>query len=338
MSTNPNVQAILQLLQADTQTLSTLTHLVLLSDQERRGLLRLYRQLHQDPKLQATLHQITKEPQLNALVKEIAKITPDPNVPSRTKEDTYDRIMKFVETISRHDQISTNSHGQMLYQPKLKRHEMILVKFAGQGAELHDIHYGIVWDVSDSRDQVVVIPTGSFKYPSTRENKYQFNIGKVGFFPEDTLVRLVGITSISRKRILTNRMRDPKTGLHQFVYLNPEQIQRIQYGLHAMVYGQESLFEYIRKSNRIPILAQYDIQFEHMHRSFKIEPGTTPDVLRYRVLGDTRIYQIERKETTLSRGVRDKLLFQWINATGRDAQHRIQNQKKVYQQLIQKTR
>lgn len=325
MNSNPNVQTMMQYLQQEPQMLPMITRFLALPDSQRREWFRIMKQMVQ-------------EPNFNQLIKQLSKITPDPNVPARTREDTLDRISKYVETISRHDQQFIDPRTKRtLYRPKLKPYEMILVQFAGQGSEIHDIHFGITWDVQDNRDQVIVIPTNSFKYESSREHKLQFNIGKVGFLPEETLVKLVDICSISRKRILTNRLLDETTNQMGFIRLEPHQLKRIQYGLHAFVYGEPSLFDSIRKQDRIPVLMDYDTQIHHMHLSYQVQEGTTPKVLKYKVLGDNTVYEIHRKPTHLPKTERNKLLHQWINATGKDAMSRKRNQRNAYLHMIQQT-
>lgn len=326
MSQNQNVQAMIQLAQQDPQILPLITRFLSLPDLEKRKWFRI-------------MKQIESEPDFSELVELQSKITSDPISPTRTREDTLSRIKKYVETISKHDQMFPDSRTKrMIFRPRLKPHEMILVQFAGQGSEIHDLHYGIVWDVNDARDTVVVIPVSSFKYESARENGLRFNIGKVGFLFKETLVSMTDITSISRKRIHTKQVYNSVTKTFGTIQLEPEQVIRIQDGFRVLGLGEQTLGSLFINHKWIPMLSDLDVQTPHMHRPYTIEQNTTHDVLHYTVSGDTTVYQIERVKTRLSRAEKNKFLLKWLNATGTDAKMRKLNQERAYHNMIQLSR
>lgn len=325
MSKNHSVQAMIQLVQQDEQTISLITKFLSLPDAERREWFQI-------------MKLITQEPEFNDLIKLVAKITPDPNIPTRTRQDTLSRIKKYVNTISRHDQMFKDPRTRRtVYRPKLKPNEIILVQFAGQGSEIHDLHYGIAWYTQDNRDPVTVIPTSSFKYDSTKENGLRFNIGKVGFLPGETVVLMADITTISRKRIQTSHLLNPVTKEIGFVSLDPDQVTRVQDGFRVLGLREQTLTDVFLQQDRFPVLTDYDTQISHMHRPYTIEPGTTTDVLNYTVSGDNTIYTIKKAPTTVSRKNRKHLILSWLNATGNDPLSREQNQKQAYQKMIQLT-
>ncbi|SDY86873.1 hypothetical protein [Thermoactinomyces sp. DSM 45892] len=288
--------------------------------------------------LLAYIQKASEEEVLRKIVKELCLIEPDPNVPTRTRQDTLERILRFVTIARKHDEVRFSpKHKKNIYVPTIRTGELVVIQFAGLGSELDDIHYGVVWDVKHALDQVSILPTTSFKPNSTKENGLTFNIGQVGFLREETVVKLQDATSVTRKKILSNRHLDPHDpeGKLKNVRLNNQQMERIQDGLRVKDFKENTLFQEIltHRQDCLPIFDDHSVQYTHLNRPFIIH-SSSHDQLRYTLHNQpNEIYTLYRKKTMLSRSERKKLLYEWANATGRTKDERIRNQEIAYTKI-----
>ncbi|MFB5678778.1 hypothetical protein [Paenibacillus terreus] len=255
---------------------------------------------------------LMKDRQIKIITKKLTQITDDTGMAQFTREDTLNRISRYVESAKNH--IRKDDNG--LHLPKASQFMIVRVNFAGLGTELDDVHYAIVWEEHRKRDNISVIPTTSFKPESTLETGLTFNIGHVDFLGGETVVLMDQIISISRKRLQAVRHYNHGTGRREIAKLSKDQQLRIKDGFRIYGLHEATLFnEFIRDSfkDTLPEFQDPDVQFDHLHRPV-ITIQNTKDELIYQLYNDTRQFTISRKLFAKPGVNRYQLLIDWINA------------------------
>lgn len=279
---------------------------------------------HKQKELLDWFTNISEDPLFQSLVKSLNEVEDDPKDKHHTRQNVFKRIRRFILSARRSPRYKINNQGKKEYLPVTNDGELIYVRFSGVGSELDDDHYAVVWKAQRHLDQVLVIPTTSFKPKSTIESPIVFNIGKVDFLENETVVLLNQITVISRKRILRTKHVNKATQQELPAKLNQNQIERIKDGLRVLFLGEHTLFEeflYMHQ-DRLPLLEDPHEQYSHLHRPF-IRIRDNIDELEYALYCDPNVtYRIKRIPTSLRRSDRKKLLYNWINATETDTKSR----------------
>lgn len=235
-----------------------------------------------------------------------------------SRENVLQIINTFTESAKLHDSFDEENK---VFTPVIndqKKKYLIEVNFAGLGSEVNGVHYAIVWEAQNNRDDIVVIPTTSFKDFSTKEKPCLFNIGKVGHMSKETVVKLDQITTISRKRIRNVVTTDQATNAAGIAALTDEQVKRIQEGFSILFLGESSLFtkEILgNHKNRLPAFDDPVLQFSHLNRPYNIV-SLRPDKVIYTLQDDSSQtqYTLYRNLTRLTVPDRNRLIFTWINS------------------------
>ncbi|MFC3803005.1 hypothetical protein [Cohnella sp. GCM10012308] len=288
---------------------------------------------------------ILQDEHVRDINKTLSQITNDTGVPAFTRESTLARIRKFVFSAKQHLRVNTGS-GE--YLPPLSEMQLVTVNFAGLGSELNDLHFGIIWDVDRKRDHVSIIPTTSFKPGSTMETGVTFNLGNVGPLTGETVVLMNQITTVSRKRVQTNRFRNPATSATEVVKLSSNQKQRVYEGFRIYGLKEETLYtKHIRNAfpDTVPVFEDPEVQFTHLHRPF-IEVSHSKDELIYKLYSDPNTeYKMTRQECVVQATERGQLVRAWVAAKAQINQStqaiiksRLDVQKDAYAALISKIR
>ncbi|WP_322904645.1 type II toxin-antitoxin system PemK/MazF family toxin [Paenibacillus campi] len=270
-----------------------------------------------------------------------------------TRENKLSRIDRFVKSASRNTQ--KNKDGSLF--PTTRPFSIICVNFAGIGSEHDEYHYAIVWTEQRSRDNITVIPTTSFKADRTLETEGSFNIGKVAFLQDETVVLLEQLTTISRKRIQKIKHLNPLTNNLEIVTLSKTQQERIKDGFRIIGLKEKSLYkEFIEKSfqDTLPVFSNHSLQYTHLNRPIKVIKNTK-ETLSYSLYESEEVFTMNRKPYILSKSLtRSILLEKWkkavakknektnhIIATRKQAQENayqeIQNAIKLYTDQIEKS-
>lgn len=263
---------------------------------------------------------ILKEENFYNIVSNISEIVNEPPSAHRglSRQYVLGTINRFTESAKKHD---SYDHSTKIYTPVLNsgnKKYLIEVNFAGLGSEVNEKHYAIVWEQEPWRDHIVVIPTTSLK-DTTKIKPTLFNIGKVDFMTKETVVKLDQITTISRKKIKNIIVKDYITGETGIAVLSNEQVMRIEEGLEILYFGAKTLYrgeiENIYR-NRLPSFIEPLIQFEHLHRQYKII-RLSPEKVEYQLLNDPSrtTYILYRNKTSINTPKRKALLKTWINAS-----------------------
>jgi len=274
--------------------------LVNMPDADRRRIL---------PALKSSLN----EAEFQEVVKLMQQISNDPQEPLQTRTNSLQRLSRYVKALKAHSRKDPTT-GE--YTPKLSKLQFISINFSGVGSEFDLNHFGIIWDCHPKRDEVLVIPTTSLK-ESTQETTTTFNIGRVGFFGPQTVVKLNQIIPVSRKRISKYLHFNPATNTAELVSITPDQMKRIEDGFRIMGTGEQSLFDFILgERSFLPELLSPD-QYGHLFRPFvKIFPSV-PGTFTYALPSDpTKHYLIKWHTHKLSRGDRKAKLEAWVKAVG----------------------
>ncbi|MFD2328801.1 hypothetical protein ACFSR7_06010 [Cohnella sp. GCM10020058] len=287
-------------------------------------------------------HEILQNEKLRNIAKSVSLVTDDAEVPQFTKDSTLDRIGRYIVSARAQSKLDATTRQ---YVPPMNKFAIVKVNFAGLGSELDDLHFGIVWDVERKRDHISIIPTTSYKPGTTRENGTTFNLGNISYLPNQTVVMMHQITSVSRKRIQSHRHYNDATGRSGVVYLSPDQRQRVYEGFRVYGLNEETLYnKHIRNSysDTLPIFEDPEAQFDHLHRPI-IDVSNTKDELVYKLYSDLNTeYKIIRKGTGIQTAERDLLLRNLVNATaqvdatGAIMQSRLDVRMAAYTSLLSK--
>lgn len=250
--------------------------------------------------------------EVNQVVWELSGVRTDSNENSLTREIVLDRIRRYINISNK------NFRKQNFkYLPEVEKGMIVEVSFTGIGGEHDKKHKAIVWDVDPNRDNILVLPTTSLK-EDKKFYKHYFSIGKVGFLPKDTVVMLDQAISVSHKRILDEKYRNPSSNDKEKVFISPEQEQRINDGIRVTYLGEHTLASYLLNNfrNFIPIVRNLAIQFGHLLRPFVLIDNN-PETLTYSLKDDLNTkYSIDWYPSSVSKNQRDRLLRNWIEAIG----------------------
>ncbi|MEK4627366.1 hypothetical protein MKZ17_03870 [Solibacillus sp. FSL R7-0682] len=199
------------------------------------------------------------------IIKELATVTDDSEEPLQTRTDSLDRIFRFIKAINNPNRVNVvNSERNFL--PIIKKFQLVLFDLPGVGGELNKAHYGIVWDLKLTRDELLVIMTNSYKDYKHIETSTRFNIGPVGNQSLSTFVILDQIQTISRKKIIATVFDG------QELILNEAQQKRIDRSISLLSTKEIPLSEFLMNKKRklIPIFDDFEVQIEHLNMPFKI--------------------------------------------------------------------
>ncbi|MEX1031603.1 MAG: hypothetical protein WDZ91_16380 [Paenibacillaceae bacterium] len=260
-------------------------------------------------------NKILTEPTFHNIVKTIYLIEDDPHDLRQTRQNTLERIRRYTKSAA-----IKNRKNAAGFVPPVNDDEMIYVNFSGLGAERDLEHYAVAWWTNRKDDQIVVIPTSSYKDWKTNENHLNFNIGHVGFLAKQTVVNMDQITSISRKRITKTKHINPADGRPYYVSLSPDQKDRIRDGFRILSFGNKSLHdEQIANRaypDRLPQFEDPTIQYAHLHRPYRIV-SDTPETLEYSLYNDKTVtFKLHRKLFDPLLYNKKQLIDNWVNAKG----------------------
>ncbi|MGG0656427.1 hypothetical protein [Rummeliibacillus pycnus] len=269
-------------------------------------------------KLLNELNQLLDEEQVLQLAKTMMNMADDPNIVDQTKQNSLERIQRFVRATAKPNQFQIkNGQQSKNFFPFIKNGQFLRMNISGVGGELDDYHYVIVWEVQDRRDQMLVIPTTSFKPNTTIESGMRFNIGHIDFLSEETVILLDQITSLSRKKINKHKFKDPSNSSMKPVKISKDQINRIKEGFRILGQGEITLANFILEKTRssLPELIDYQVQFAHFHLPFKISSLTANKLVYYLYNDENNKFEINLHPTSLSNTDRKHFIRSWINAT-----------------------
>lgn len=274
--------------------------------------------LNDDPSLLPIFENILQDPLFINIVKEISSINDEvhPLGNAITKrEDILSNIERFAQCSKVSDRVNDedqngNSKQPTQFIPDLVHGQLIKVKFTGAGSEIEEDHYAIVWEAKPKRDQVIVVPTNSFK-PTTREYKHNFNIGKVFPFNKETLVCIDQITCISRKRIIEYTFYNPVLRRNNISIIEPNQKNRIFDGIRATWFNAPILLDYLLNNSHkyIPIFSNFDQQITHLFRPYEsIKYDNSKLETYYKLYNDGIWYKVSWEKSSISPSNRNKLI------------------------------
>lgn len=268
----------------------------------------------------SVFEKIYSEKTFEDIVENISEIRDEVKVPTRTRQNTLERINRFVLSAKTPHQFHHNRTNN--YLPIVNEGELIEVRFSGLGSETDQEHFAIVWKAKRTSDPIVIIPTTSFKEDSTQETEIAFNIGKISFMGKETVVLLDQMTTISRKRIDQRKRyktrRRLSSGKYEFATISKEQKNRILDGIRAYHLNETTVYQYFRdnEKDKLPLLDQYAIQIGHLHRPFIRDNERSNEYkLVYSLYEDpTKLYTIYRVPCTEMPYQRTQLLNNWVKA------------------------
>lgn len=331
MSQNPEYLSLIHSIQEDPKVIESI--------QENPAIIYAILTMLKKPKREQLfwaklLTQETQEPVLSDIIHNLVSVRDCEKVPEQTRANTLERVNRFIRSAMNPSQFEI-THNKRLYKPILSPYRAIFVQLSGIGSELDDGHFCLVWEVNRNQDQMVVVPTTSFKPNKTRENGLLFSIGKVGHLEGETVVKIANITTVSRKRILTSKWKPPGSDRLLEVRLTPEQINRIQDGIDILNRKERTLLEEIIKYGRFPVWEDYERQIEHLHRPYRIDRQyTTADTLVYRVSGDSTPYTITRYPLDVDHRTFKLAIYSWVHTLGHTTSERRHKQRRTYERLL----
>lgn len=262
------------------------------------------------------LSKVISEPTSRNIIKYISEI-PDCSynrLRQETRERTLERVQRYTQAAKKRDSLH---HSFTKYDPDIHQYQVIKVLFSGIGSELDDEHYAIVWKVEPKSDNIVVIPTNSFK-DKKKITATQFDIGTISLLPPvNTLVLLEQTTSISRRRIVQDLF--PANRGNRAV-IDGNQIKRIEEGLRILWLKEPSLVQTIKDSGMIPEFLDYaDIQYMHLHRPYKKIKWISPNRFQYNLdqkdaNGNYEIFSVKLYESSINKHQTEKIIRTWSEA------------------------
>ncbi|MFS7377919.1 type II toxin-antitoxin system PemK/MazF family toxin, partial [Carnobacterium divergens] len=231
----------------------------------------------------------------------------DSIIKTDTAKFKLDSTKRFVENSSKPHVLSDGKK----YSPLLKKWEIICVNFSGIGSELDNTHYAIILNCNILSDAITILPLTSFKPKVTVEDHTRFSIGKLKNQGRKSVVLFNQITTISRKRIISNLKSNNKN-----ISLTDYQIRLVLSGLRVNVMKEKHLFEELISNNSyIPEFEDPDKQYFHLRSAYKknIEEST-PIKLVYSIpdINNSEKFTVNlNKYENFTRADRKNLLTKW---------------------------
>ncbi|PWK16474.1 type II toxin-antitoxin system PemK/MazF family toxin [Tumebacillus permanentifrigoris] len=259
------------------------------------------------------------------------ELDPRDNRVIRSRKDTLGRIDTYLTAANKRVPTYVGSDNRIGYLPYFTKNQIVMVNFSGLGAELKGKHPAIVWESDTYQDTFTVIPLSSYKPNKHSDSATCFVLGvgllygmnpptgnPSGELTNVSVADLRQLTTVSHKRLKKETFHNATSNHEEYAFLSAEQSQRVKEGLQAFLFQEPTLYEAEIQNypNRIPVLLNSNVQYQHMYRVYKKDPSSTEDRLIYTVEGDTTLYSIERKlpQSQFSTEDIEKSVQRWLHS------------------------